>query len=238
MKKLTLEKILQSQGFGTKKSCRYMVLDGLVEIGGEVVDDIRAEFDPTDLEFTVDGERWRYREKVYLALNKPAGVECSRRPAVHRGVLGLLPDQFALRDVQPVGRLDHDTTGLLLLSDDGAFIHAQSHPKRHVPKIYVATTAEPVTDALVERLRAGVQLADEPAPLRADAWRLDEGRIEIVLDQGKYHQVRRMLAAAGNHCVALHRTAIGGLKLEELGLASGEWCHLGAAELERLSAHA
>jgi 16S rRNA pseudouridine516 synthase len=238
MKKLTLEKILQSQGFGTKKSCRYMVLDGLVEIGGEVVDDIRAEFDPTDLEFTVDGERWRYREKVYLALNKPAGVECSRRPAVHRGVLSLLPDQFTTRDVQPVGRLDHDTTGLLLLSDDGAFIHAQSHPKRHVPKIYVATTAEPVTDALVERLRAGVQLADEPAPLRADAWRLDEGRIEIVLDQGKYHQVRRMLAAAGNHCVALHRTAIGGLTLESLGLSSGEWCYLDDAQLAKLNVHA
>lgn len=238
MKKLTLEKILQSQGFGTKKSCRYMVLDGLVEIGGEVVDDIRAEFDPTDLEFTVDGERWRYREKVYLALNKPAGVECSRRPAVHRGVLSLLSDQFTTRDVQPVGRLDHDTTGLLLLSDDGAFIHAQSHPKRHVPKIYVATTAEPVTDALVERLRAGVQLTDEPAPLRADAWRLDEGRIEIVLDQGKYHQVRRMLAAAGNHCVALHRTAIGGLTLESLGLSSGEWCYLDDAQLAKLNVHA
>jgi 16S rRNA pseudouridine516 synthase len=237
MKKLTLEKILQSQGFGTKKSCRYMVLDGLVEIGGEVVDDVRAEFDPADLEFMVDGEPWRYREKVYLALNKPPGVECSRRPAVHRGVLSLLPDQFTVRGVQPVGRLDHETTGLLLLSDDGAFIHAQSHPKRHVPKIYVATTTEPVTDALVERLRAGVQLADEPAPLRADAWRLDDGRIEIVLDQGKYHQVRRMLAAAGSHCVALHRTAIGGLKLEELGLAAGEWCHLDAAELDKLNTH-
>ena len=229
MKKLTLEKILQSQGFGTKKMCRYMVLDGLVEIGGEVVDDVHAEFDPMasgGLEFTVDGEPWRYREKVYLALNKPAGVECSRRPAVHRGVLSLLPDPFTLRDVQPVGRLDHDTTGLLLLSDDGAFIHAQSHPKRHVPKTYVATTHAPVTPELIDRLQGGVKLIDEPAPLDAQARQVGECEVEIVLDMGKYHQVKRMLDAAGHHCVALQRTAIGGLTLDALGLAEGEWCYL------------
>lgn len=237
MKKLTLEKILQSQGFGTKKMCRYMVLDGLVEIGGEVVDDVRAEFDPTDLEFMVDGEPWQYREHVYLALNKPGGVECSRRPAVHRGVLSLLPDPFTARDVQPVGRLDHDTTGLLLLSDDGAFIHAQSHPKRHVPKTYVATTPAPVTPELIARLQAGVMLMDEPAPLRAQARQVGECEIEIVLDMGKYHQVKRMLAAAGSHCVALRRTAIGQLMLASLGLAEGEWCYLDEAQLENLSAN-
>lgn len=234
MKKLTLEKILQSQGFGTKKSCRYMVLDGLVEIGGEVVDDIHAEFDPDGLHFTVDSEPWQYREHVYLALNKPTGVECSRRPAVHRGVLSLLPDQFTLRDVQPVGRLDHDTTGLLLLSDDGTFIHAQSHPKRHVPKTYVATTQEPVTAELVAQLQAGVKLADEPAPLAAVARQLDSHAIEISIDMGKYHQVKRMLAAAGHHCVALRRSAIGGLTLEMLGLEEGAWCHLNQAQLAQL----
>lgn len=234
MKKLTLEKILQSQGFGTKKMCRYMVLDGLVEIGGEVVDDVRAEFDPTNLEFTVDGAAWQYREHVYLALNKPTGVECSRRPAVHRGVLSLLPDPFTARDVQPVGRLDHDTTGLLLLSDDGAFIHAQSHPKRHVPKTYVATTPEPVTPDLIAKLQTGVKLIDEPELLNARARQIGECEIEIVLDMGKYHQVKRMLAAAGSHCVALRRTAIGQLTLESLGLAEGEWCYLGPEQFELL----
>jgi 16S rRNA pseudouridine516 synthase len=235
MKKLTLEKILQSQGFGTKKMCRTMVLDGLVEIGGAVVDDVHAEFDPTDLEFTVDGAAWRYREKVYLALNKPIGVECSRRPAVHRGVLSLLPDQFTARDVQPVGRLDHDTTGLLLLSDDGAFIHAQSHPKRHVSKTYVATTHEPVTPELVAKLQDGVMLKGELAPLRAQARLVGESEVEIVLDMGKYHQVKRMLAAAGSHCVALRRTAIGKLTMEALGLAEGEWCYLDEAQMSLLT---
>jgi 16S rRNA pseudouridine516 synthase len=230
MKKLTLEKILQSQGFGTKKSCRYRVLDGLVEIDGAVVDDIHAEFDPAGLNFTVDGETWQYREHVYLALNKPTGVECSRRPAVHRGVLSLLPDQFTARDVQPVGRLDHDTTGLLLLSDDGAFIHAQSHPKRHVPKTYVATTQDPVTPELVARLMAGVKLIDEPNPLAAQARQLDTHQIEITLDMGKYHQVKRMLAAAGSHCMALRRSAIGDLTLTTLGLEEGAWCYLDEAQ--------
>jgi len=236
MKKLTLEKILQSQGFGTKKSCRYMVLDGLIEIGGEVIDDIHAEFAPDGLEFTVDGEPWMYREHVYVALNKPAGVECSRRPAVHRGVLSLLPDPFTARDVQPVGRLDHDTTGLLLLSDDGQFIHAQSSPKRHVPKTYVATTQDPVTPALVARLEAGVLLADEPAPLAARARQLGTHEIEMTIDMGKYHQVKRMLAAAAHHCVALRRTAIGSLTLESLGLEEGAWAYLTPEQMARLNA--
>jgi 16S rRNA pseudouridine516 synthase len=145
-------------------------------------------------------------------------------------VLSLLPEQFARRDVQPVGRLDHDTTGLLLMSDDGAFIHAQSSPKRHIPKVYVATTQEAVTPELVAKLLGGVKLNDEPAPLAALTCRMvDTHQIEIVLEQGKYHQVKRMLAATGNHCAALRRSQIGRLKLEELGLAEGEWCYLDEA---------
>lgn len=235
MARMTLDRLLQSQGFGSRKACRGLIEAGAVKIGGEIVEDWRAEIEAEGLAFEVDGQPWTYRQHVYLALHKPAGVECSRRPTHHRGVLALLPDNFTLRNVQPVGRLDHDTTGLLLLSDDGAFIHALTHPKRHVPKTYLATTAEPVTDAMIERLQSGVQLADEPAPFKAIARRLDEREVEIVLDQGKYHQVKRMLAAAGNHCVALHRTAIGGLTLAALGLAVGEWCHLEPDDLDKLA---
>ena len=140
-----------------------------------------------------------YREHLYICLNKPANYECSRKPSHHPGVLTLLPEQFSWREVQPVGRLDHDTTGMLLMSDDGPFIHAQSSPKRHVPKVYQATTAEPVTDDLVAQMKAGVQLHDEPAPLAALVCeKKGNHQLEIVLEQGKYHQVKRMLAAAGN----------------------------------------
>ncbi|WP_353154825.1 pseudouridine synthase [Herminiimonas fonticola] len=235
MSKLTLDRILQSQGFGTRKYCRGLIEDGEVSINGEVVDNFKTAFDTTDLEFTIFDEVWRYREHVYIVLNKPANFECSRKPSHHPGVLTLLPEQFTWRDLQPVGRLDHDTTGMLLMSDDGPFIHAQSSPKRHIPKVYVATTHDPVTPELIAQLLGGVQLHDEPAPLAAQTCRmLAEHQIEIVLEQGKYHQVKRMLAAAGNHCSALSRVAIGELTLESLELEEGEWTYLDAQQLALL----
>ncbi len=230
MKIVTLDKILQSQGFGTRKYCRQLIAEGAVCVAGAVVTEDDSAFEPDGLEFTVDGEPWTYRAKVYIALNKPPGYECSRKPSHHPGVMTLLPDPFRARDVQPVGRLDHDTTGLLLLSDDGAFIHAQSSPKRHVPKVYVATTHEPVTPELLAHLERGVKLDDEPAPLKAQVRQLDTHRLEVVLKQGKYHQVKRMLVAAGNHCVALRRVSIGSLTLDALKLAEGAWCYLDPAQ--------
>jgi 16S rRNA pseudouridine516 synthase len=235
MSKHPLDRILQSQGFGTRKWCRELIAGGEVQVNNGVVTDYRASFETDDLQFAVYGEPHRYRERLYIALNKPADYECSRKPSHHPGVLSLLPEQFSRRDLQPVGRLDHDTTGLLLMSDDGAFIHAQSSPKRHIPKIYVATTHEAVTPQLVEHLLRGVKLHDEPAPLAAVSCRIiGPHQIEIVLEQGKYHQVKRMLAAAGNHCEALRRSQIGGLKLDTLGLAEGEWYYLEKAELALL----
>jgi 16S rRNA pseudouridine516 synthase len=227
MSKQTIDRILQSQGFGTRKWCAELIADGEVSINGEVITDHRLAFETGGLQFALFGETWIYREHLYIALNKPADYECSRKPSHHPGVLSLLPEQFARRDVQPVGRLDHDTTGLLLMSDDGTFIHAQSSPKRHIPKVYVATTQDPVTPELVAKLLGGVKLHDEPAPLAAVTCNmLDTHQLEIVLEQGKYHQVKRMLAAAGNHCAALRRSQIGGLKLDTLELAEGEWCYL------------
>lgn len=235
MSKLTLDRILQSQGFGTRKWCAELIADGEVAFNGKVVRDSRVVLEADGLKFAVYGEKWTYRAHVYIALNKPANFECSRKASHHPGVLTLLPEQFTRRDVQPVGRLDHDTTGLLLMSDDGPFIHKQSSPKHHVPKVYVATTQEPVTPELVAKLLGGVKLHDEPAPLAAvTCRRVGTHQLEIVLEQGKYHQVKRMLAAAGNHCVALRRSQIGMLKLDELGLAEGEWCYLDAAQLALL----
>lgn len=235
MSKLTLDRILQSQGFGTRKWCRELIANGEVAVNGEVTLDYRASFETKALELTIFDEIWAYREHIYIVLHKPANFECSRKPSHHPGVLTLLPEQFFWREVQPVGRLDHDTTGLLLLSDDGAFIHAQSSPKRHIPKVYVATTQEPVSDVLIKQLLEGVQLHDEPLPLAAQSCRkLDAHQIEIVLEQGKYHQVKRMLAAAGNHCSALCRTSIGKLELSALGLEEGEWCYLDDSQMALL----
>jgi 16S rRNA pseudouridine516 synthase len=237
MSKQSFDRILQSQGFGSRKFCRELIERGEVAINGVTVTDYRSAVETDGLTFSVYDESWKYREHVYIALNKPADYECSRKPSHHPGVLSLLPEQFARRDVQPVGRLDHDTTGLLLMSDDGTFIHAQSSPKRHIPKVYVATTHDPVAPQLIQQLLGGVKLHDEPAPLAAVVCRmLDTHQLEIVLEQGKYHQVKRMLAAAGNHCTALRRTGIGRLKLEKLGLAEGEWRYLDEDQLALLVA--
>jgi 16S rRNA pseudouridine516 synthase len=227
--------MLQSQGFGTRKWCRELISDDQVKIGDVIVNDLQASIDTEGLTFSVFGESHLYRKHLYIALNKPADYECSRKPSHHRGVLSLLPEQFDRRDIQPVGRLDSDTTGLLLMSDDGAFIHAQSSPKRHIPKVYRATTHAPVTDQLVGKLIGGVKLHDEPHPLAAISCRMvDTHQVEIVLEQGKYHQVKRMLAAADNHCTALCRIQIGALKLDAIGLAAGEWCYLEEEQLALL----
>jgi len=235
-KRMTVDRILQSQGFGTRKWCSELIAAGEVSIAGVTVTDSRTAVETDALVFMVYGEPWTYREQVYIALNKPANFECSRKVSHHPGVLTLLPEQFTRRDVQPVGRLDHDTTGLLLMSDDGSFIHKQSSPRHHIPKFYVATTHDPVKPELIAILLSGVKLHDEPVPLAAESCRIvAPHQLEIVLKQGKYHQVKRMLAAAGNHCVALRRSRIGGLKLEDLGLDEGEWCYLEAKQMALLA---
>ncbi len=235
MPKLSLDRILQSQGVGTRKWCRQLIADGDVTIDGVAVTDYRASFETDGLRFTLFGDEWQYRDHVYVALNKPTDIECSRKPSHRPGVMSLLPEEFEWRGVQAIGRLDHDTTGLLLLTDDGSFNHAMSSPKRHVSKRYLATTADAVRPELLDALTRGVQLHDEPAPLMAiECVQVAEHQIEIVLEQGKYHQVKRMLAAAGNHCAALQRIAIGELTLDSLGLGEGEWCHLEPEQLALL----
>ncbi|WP_284190038.1 pseudouridine synthase [Zoogloea oryzae] len=235
---MKLERILQNQGFGSRRQCRQLVELGEVRINGEVVDDPGAEIPTSGLVYEIEGEAWTYREKTYLALYKPAGFECSHEPKHHRGVYSLLPHPLVVRNVQSVGRLDVDTTGLLLFSDDGAFIHNLSSPKKHVPKVYRAELAEDGTDALVERLLAGVSLIDEPQPVKALTARLLAPRtLEMSIDLGKYHVVKRMIAAAGNHVDKLHRHGFGGLALGEgvlAGLAEGEWVYLEAADLQQL----
>lgn len=230
----TLQRILQAEGFGTRRYCGDLVEAGLVEVEGQPCDDPGATFVHEGLQLTVDGEPWVCHEKVYVVLHKPVGYECSQRPVHHESVYSLLPAQLRERGVQAVGRLDQDTTGLLLLSDDGQFIHAQTSPRRKVPKVYEVTTAEPATEAQAQALRTGVQLEDEPGPLAAVACEITgERALRLVLSEGKYHQVKRMVAAAGNHVAALHRSRIGGLELDA-DLEPGEWKWLSAQELEAL----
>jgi 16S rRNA pseudouridine516 synthase len=226
-----LEKILQSQGFGSRKQSRRIIDSGRVSVAGVVCKETKANFPIEDFEFKVAGQTWRYREKVYIALFKPLGYECSHTPQHHRSVFSLLPPQLIERGLQCVGRLDQDTTGLLLLTDDGSYLHALTHPKRHVPKRYRVTMHEPVTEAQITQLQAGVELMGEAALLKADYCALvDSHTLSLTIHQGIYHQVKRMIAAVGNHVIALHREQIGELVLDQLEgcIAEGQWVYLDA----------
>jgi len=201
-----------------------------------------TEFHEEGLQFAVQGIEWSYRANAYVMLHKPAGFECSHKPSAYPSVYSLLPvplrqrpTKGALSGVQAVGRLDQDTTGLLLLSDDGKFIHSMSSPKRHVPKVYRVKAKHAVTTQQVLRLLDGVVLDDDPRPVRgALCVQISDHEIDLTLLEGKYHQVKRMVAAVGNRVERLHRARVGKLDLPD-SLAPGEWCWLGERELELLT---
>ncbi len=220
---MKLSQVLFSQGFGARRECEGLILGGHVTLDGTVCVDPFRDVDPEGLVFGVRGEAWPYHAKALVLLHKPAGYECSQKPKHHPSVMSLLPLPLRVRGLQPVGRLDEDTTGLLLMTDDGALIHRLTSPKKHVPKVYEIETVDPVTDAQVDALRRGVVLHDDPLPVRAAACeRSGDHALRMTLLEGKYHQVKRMVAAAGNTVAALHRSAYGLLALPA-DLAPGQW---------------
>lgn len=231
---LPLERILNNQGFGVRKMCRMMVRHDEVTVNGLACDDPFAEFELENLQFTVKGEAWDYREKSYLMLNKPSDYECSHKTQHHPTIYSLLPHPLVERDVQCIGRLDEDTTGLILLSDDGQFIHKMSSPKHKVPKIYEVTCKHEVSDEQIAHILKGVQLIDEDAPIAAlSCERISENVITMTLSEGKYHQVKRMVAAMANRVESLKRTQIGELKLPN-DLKAREWRWLSEEDLAQL----
>ncbi len=242
---MQLQEILYSQGFGTRRVCAGLIQQGLVQVfmpnsteGPVVVTQAATEFVAEGLRFKVQGVEWQYFEKAYLVLHKPAGTECSQKPSTYPSIYTLLPSPLRLRPqkaavqgVQAVGRLDQDTTGMLLLTDDGKFIHRMSSPKHHVPKVYEVTVKHALDEKQVQKLLAGVVLDDDPKPVRAAACEaVSEFHLRLTLTEGKYHQVKRMLAAVGNRVEGLHRSRIGGVALPA-DLAPGQWRWLSAEEL-------
>ncbi|HEY0906628.1 MAG TPA: 16S rRNA pseudouridine(516) synthase [Methylophilus sp.] len=234
-KTLDLERILHRQGFGTRKMCRILIINEAVTVNGEVCDDPDAKFVLDDqLHFTVNGEAWPYREHSYVMMHKPTHYECTHKTQFHPTIFTLLPSPLVERGVQCIGRLDEDTTGLILLSDDGQFIHKISSPKHHVPKIYEVSCKHAVSDAQIAELLAGVKLVDEDQVIAALAVsRIDAQTLHMTLAEGKYHQVKRMIAAISNRVEALKRIQIGSLLLPD-DLPAGEWRWLTAEDMALL----
>jgi 16S rRNA pseudouridine516 synthase len=248
--RLQLQDLLYSQGFGTRRICQGLIEQGHTRLGllqgASVCDDpwqvVEVE---RDWPFVVQGEQWFYWPKAYLLMNKPASTECSQKPSHWPSVYSLLPaplrqrpQKSAVQGVQAVGRLDQDTTGMLLMTDDGALIHQLASPKHHVPKVYDITTEEPITQEAIERLLAGVVLNDSPVPVCAQAIeQVSERVLHMTLTQGKYHQVKRMLASVGHLVVGLHRSKMGALSLPP-SLEPGQWRALSMDELDLIKRNA
>lgn len=241
---MRLQDILFSQGFGTRRICSGLIQQGHVavgEAGTTPCTDPFATFEEEGLVFRVQGETWHYHAQAYLLLHKPAGFECSHKPGAHPSVYTLLPGPLRTRGggaaagVQAVGRLDQDTTGLLLLSDDGKFIHRMTSPRHHVPKVYEAQVKHPLDDRQLARLLEGVVLDDDPKPVRAQACEpVNAHHLRLTLTEGKYHQVKRMVAAVGNRVESLHRSAFGELVLGP-DLPEGRWRWLTRDEVRSLT---
>jgi len=245
---MQIQDILFSQGFGTRRVCAGLVQQGLVQVY-ERNDELApvpcahsaTEFVAHGLRFRVQGVDWPYHEKAYLMLHKPVATECSQKPSTYPSIYTLLPSPLRLRPqkaavqgVQAVGRLDQDTTGLLLLTDDGKFIHRMSSPRHHVPKVYDVTVKHGLDERQINKLLSGVVLDDDPQSVRAAACAaISEFHLRLTLTEGKYHQVKRMVAAVGNRVEALHRSQIGGLRLPD-DLLPGQWRWLTSADLEAI----
>ncbi|MFT4197425.1 MAG: 16S rRNA pseudouridine(516) synthase [Pseudoxanthomonas sp.] len=226
---------LANLGYGSRRQVQQMFRDGRVtDAGGEVLyaDDVRAHE-----QVRVDGEVLDPAPGLLLMLHKPVGVTCSSKDA-GRLVYDLLPARWRLRDppLSTVGRLDRDTSGLLLLTDDGALLHRIIAPKSKLAKVYEATLAQDLRGDEAALFAGGTLLLDgeKTTLLPAQLQVLGPRRARLLLHEGRYHQVRRMFAAAGNHVVALHRSRIGGLELG--GLPEAQWRVLGEADRQALFA--
>ena len=232
---MQLERLLRSQGFGSRPECRALIYRGKVSVNGVFCEDPLAEFEPEGCRFSVEGKEWIFRQFAYLLLNKPANHECSHKPKFHPSVYSILPKPLLTRGVQAVGRLDEDTTGLLLFSDDGQFIHTYTSPKKKIPKVYDVSTKHPLDDQQIASLLQGVKLNDEPEPICAFACDVRESHLlRMTVTEGKYHLVKRMIAASGNRVEMLKRVSVGGLTLPD-DLPVGQWRWLDSSDLDRLA---
>lgn len=228
-----LDKIIASQGKYSRSEVRKLVKDGAVTVNGAVAKKSDIKVSQTD-EISVFGTPLCYKKHIYIMLNKPQGVISATEDRTQKTVLDLVPSELFRPGIFPAGRLDGDTTGFVLLTDDGDFAHRILSPKNHIMKTYHATLRDRLTGEDIDRFKAGLILGDGTTCLEAHVRVISEGETtvaEIKICEGKYHQVKRMFASIGNKVLMLRRVKMGGLSLDET-LAEGECRELTAQEVE------
>jgi 16S rRNA pseudouridine516 synthase len=227
--RIRLDHLLSRATDLSRKQAKIEIRKQRVSLQGQVVRDPSLLVD-SDASIEWQGELLGLPASLYLMMHKPVGLVCARSDPMQATELDLLPEDIAER-VHIVGRLDKDTTGLLLLTDDGAWSHRVSSPRRGCGKVYIAELAEDLVADAEQRFAGGMQLRSEKKTTRpAQLERLAPRLARVVLHEGRYHQVRRMFAALGNRVTALHRLSIGGLELDGQ-LQPGEWRELSDAEV-------
>lgn len=230
-----LDKLLCSQGTLTRSEAGRLIRSGRVTVDGTVCRQAAQKLDPAAHTVAVDGKPLGYAQHVYFMLNKPAGILCVSRDKKVPTVVDLLPEEYRRRGLFPAGRLDKDTHGMVLITDDGDFAHRMLSPRHHIPKTYLARLDKPLTEEGIRQFCDGPTLADgtvcQPAHLQVRE-EGDQPLVEVVIYEGKYHQIKRMFTAVGCHVEWLKRIQMGGLPLDE-SLAEGESRPL--TEKEKLS---
>ena len=231
-----LDKFLVEAGAGSRNQVKVLLKAGRVTVDGTVCRQAAQKIDPDKQKVAVDGKVIGYAEYVYWMLNKPAGILCVSRDPKAPTVVDLLPPDARRKGLFPAGRLDKDTHGMVLITDDGDFAHRMLSPKHHIPKTYHARLDKPLTEEMAQAFRDGPTLADGTACLPAHLTVLEEGDnplAEVIIYEGKYHQIKRMFAAVGCHVEWLKRVKMGGLSLDE-SLAEGQCRPLTPAEKDSI----
>lgn len=233
---MRLDKALANQGFGSRKVVKKFIRKGLVAVNDETVKDGSMKVNPEIDQITVNGQLLKYRKYIYLMLNKPIGVVSATRDPVEKVVIDLLDPEYQKFSLFPAGRLDKDTEGLILLTNDGDLSHRLLSPKNEVEKVYEAKIRGQVTEDDVEQFQNGIELKDGYVTKSAKLEILNSSHlshVKITIKEGKYHQIRRMFAALGKKVVELKRLQLGPLKLDPL-LKQGEYRELTENEIMQL----
>lgn len=232
-----IDKILSNLGYGSRKEIKGIVKKGLVQIDGKIIKDNSLQVDTDNSTITVNGEEVIYKKYIYLMMNKPDGVVSATFDKYDETVVDLLYPEDAIFEPFPVGRLDKDTVGLLLLTNDGELNHRLISPKYHVDKIYYAMIDKEVTEKDIDAFKKGVILDDGykclSAKLQVVTASSEGSEVYVTLQEGKFHQVKRMFESVGKKVLYLKRTEFGGLKLDET-LNEGEYRELSEEEIETL----
>ena len=231
---MRLDKFISDCGIASRRECSVAAKKGQITLNGAKVKDASVHINPDCDEVIYLGRRVEYKRYVYVMLNKPEGYVSATEDKHIPVVTALLSEELQKRELFPVGRLDRDTVGLMILTDDGWLAHSLLAPKRHVSKDYRFSCAEPMAKGAEERFAGNITLADgyecKSARLVCDSDRM--GGV-ITLTEGKYHQIKRMVAATGNRVTSLERISFAGIPLDE-GLKRGEWRYLTEEECKRL----